>query len=316
MKNNEGTFHWLTSAQGHAEQRDYPMREDSLILAMTDLVLHPPYEQNALHSHNCMEIGLCLNGRGAIGMEGRAPQPYGSGTVLIIPQGARHSQQIDRYSDDRWLYIAVNQQRLLRETTPSCRTALEEMLHWHGGGLMVEDEAARGDIAWLIERMFDIKCMTPGDASAELEAIMLLVLMRASRKTPGQSLPREREPISRSPIEPALLYIAEQYRSEIKIAQLARSCAMSESYFRKIFSQVVGMPPIEYLNRYRIERAEQMLAREGAKSISHVAEECGFSSIATFNRNFLRYIGRNPTMVKKENAHHKANKADEIVQNG
>lgn len=316
MKSNEAAFHWLASAHGNAQQRDYPMRENSLVLAMTDILFHPPYGQDAMHSHNCMEIGLCLMGTGGVYMEGSAPLPYKPGTVIIIPQGARHSQQLEGMTQNRWLYVAVDQQRLAQETTSSCRAALERMMNAHGRGLIIEEESARSDIAWLIERMFDIKCDALEESAAELEAIVLLILMRAMRGNQAQNRPAQREPLSMSPIEPALLYIAEQYRSEIKIAQLARSCAMSESYFRKNFVQVMGVTPTEYLNRYRIERAQYMLAKEGEVSISHVAEKCGFSSIATFNRNFLRYIGQNPTTMKRENAQRRANEQGKIVQNG
>ena len=103
------------------------------------------------------------------------------------------------------------------------------------------------------------------------------------------------------PVEPALLYIAEQYHTEIKVAQLARSCAMSESHFRKVFGQILGVSPVEYLNRYRIERAVHMLRMQEDMSVSRVAEACGFTSIATFNRNFLRYAGKKPTDMKKQN---------------
>lgn len=316
MKSNEAAFHWLASAHGNAEQRDYPIREESLILAMTDMVFHPPFGRDTMHSHNCMEIGLCLCGEGTIYIEGKAPLPYKTGAVLIIPEGVRHCQQFARQSENRWLYIAADQRRLAREAMPNCRVALARMLSLHGCGVLLGDEAMRSDIAWLIERMFDIKCMAPEEATAELEALVMLILMRISRESAAQELPPRQEPLSHSPIEPALLYIAERYRDEIKVGQLARSCAMSESYFRKIFLQEMGVSPMEYLNRYRIRRAENMLLRRGEMAISHVAEECGFTSMATFNRNFQRYVGQNPTEVKRENAHKRENDADKIVQNG
>ena len=75
---------------------------------------------------------------------------------------------------------------------------------------------------------------------------------------------------------------------------MARSCSMSESYFRKVFAQLTGVAPLEYVNRYRIHRAVNLLhlTRE---SVQNIAGRCGFSSIAAFNRNFKRYAGSSPS---------------------
>ena len=84
MKSNESAFHWLTPVQGNSEQRDYPMRDSTIILAMTDLILYPPYAADQSHVHNCMEIGVCLEGRGTISMEGQPKRMFEAGTVIVV----------------------------------------------------------------------------------------------------------------------------------------------------------------------------------------------------------------------------------------
>ena len=303
MRSNEAAFEWLMPMNGNAERRDYPMGDDSIIQAMTDVIWSPPYPQDGEHSHNCMEIGLCVSGSGMILREGLDPVPFKAGTVIIMPEGARHSQHNEGLPMTRWRYIAADQKRLLRDAMPNCREALAQLLVRGGAGICLSDENMQSDIAWLIERMFDIKCRTAQEYTAELEAILLLILMRLSRGIETASLLFEQEQIPRNPVEPALLYISEQYHNEIKVAQMARSCAMSESYFRKVFVLTMGETPVEYLNRYRIDRAVHMIRASGNMSFSRIAEACGFSSIATFNRNVLRYTGQNPSEMKKENAH-------------
>ena len=78
----------------------------------------------------------------------------------------------------------------------------------------------------------------------------------------------------------------------------------------------MGETPVEYLNRYRIYRAVHMLQVETGETISHIAEKCGFTSIATFNRNFLRYVGQSPTEMKRENLYKRESDGVKIVQNG
>ena len=42
-------------------------------------------------------------------------------------------------------------------------------------------------------------------------------------------------------LEPALLYVSRHYAEEILVEQMARSCMMSESHFRRIFTAMVGV---------------------------------------------------------------------------
>ena len=300
MRSNENAFEWLIPTQSNSERRNYAVREESCILSMTDLIYYPPYGRDEMHSHNCMEIGLCVAGSGMIQMEGQGARPFKPGTVIVIPEGAHHSQQEEGIPLTRWRYIAVDQRRLLSEAMPSCRTVLKEVLESGKLGIYLEEESGRSDAAWLIERMFDIKCVSAQESTAELEAILLVILMRISRKLGTDNILPETPRQVLNPVEPALLYIAEQYHSEIKVAQLARSCAMSESYFRKVFLENMGVTPVEYLNKYRIERAAYLLRTRVEMPISRVAEGCGFPSIATFNRNFIRYVGQSPSEMRKE----------------
>ncbi len=315
MRSNESVFHWLTPT-GNAEERDYPMREDSLILAMTDFLWSPPYMQDRDHTHNCMEIGLCLSGEGTIRIGGQPEQPCTPGTVVLVPEGVRHCQQMMGEETTRWRYIAVDEARLLRETTPRCRDAVSRLIALASarGVILRAQEKMAEDVVWLIQKMFEIKCGYAHEATAQLEAMLLLILTRIEREPQGERSQFGSQLLTTKPIEPALLYIAEQYHTEIKVAQLARSCAMSESHFRKMFVQLMGETPVEYLNRYRIYRAVHLLHVQADASISHIAEACGFASIATFNRNFHRYTGQNPSEMRK-NAQYREFDAGEIVQN-
>ena len=49
-------------ADPHQTQRDYALRGTPLV-GLLDNPMYPPYVLDALHSHNCMEIGFCQIGR-------------------------------------------------------------------------------------------------------------------------------------------------------------------------------------------------------------------------------------------------------------
>ena len=62
---------------------------------------------------------------------------------------------------------------------------------------------------------------------------------------------------------------------------------VSISKCSKMFKKYVQMSPIDFLNNYRLEVSSKQL-KETTKSISEIAQDCGFSQQSYFNRLFLR----------------------------
>ena len=101
----------------------------------------------------------------------------------------------------------------------------------------------------------------------------------------------------RPQILPALTYIEEHYRSDIRAAELAKQCGLSEPHFRRVFREYVSMPPIDYLNSVRIREACRMMDRRDCP-MDLVAAECGFSTVSSFTRNFKKFLGTTPYQWK------------------
>ena len=95
-------------------------------------------------------------------------------------------------------------------------------------------------------------------------------------------------------IAPALTYIDEFYMENFSIRDLADVCSMSESHFRRVFRELVGMGPLDYLNRTRITKACSLL-RMTDDSILTISEKVGFGSMSSFNRHFYEVIGTPPS---------------------
>lgn len=75
--------------------------------------------------------------------------------------------------------------------------------------------------------------------------------------------------------------------------RLAREVAMSRSSFAERFTAYVGVPPMQYLARWRLQLAARMLTT-GAVSVAQAAEAVGYGSEAAFNRAFKREVGQAP----------------------
>jgi len=77
------------------------------------------------------------------------------------------------------------------------------------------------------------------------------------------------------------------------VDELGREVGLSRSALAERFASLVGEPPIQYLTRWRLALAAQML-RSRAETIGRVAEHAGYESDAAFGRAFKREFGMAP----------------------
>ncbi|HYS49930.1 MAG TPA: AraC family transcriptional regulator [Xanthobacteraceae bacterium] len=91
----------------------------------------------------------------------------------------------------------------------------------------------------------------------------------------------------------ALRRIEAQAHEPLALADLARETAMAPYHFLRVFRQVVGMTPHQFVLRTRLHRAAVRLRRSD-EPISAIAFDAGFNDLSTFNRRFRRIMGTSP----------------------
>ncbi|MBW8745491.1 MAG: transcriptional regulator FtrA [Sphingomonas sp.] len=79
-----------------------------------------------------------------------------------------------------------------------------------------------------------------------------------------------------------------------RIADLARSAAMSERTFLRRFAEATGTTPGEWLIAARVDLAKQQL-EAGLRPIEAVATAAGFASVDTLRHHFRRRVGLSPS---------------------
>ncbi len=74
---------------------------------------------------------------------------------------------------------------------------------------------------------------------------------------------------------------------------LASSVGVSRSRLAELFVEAVGIPPMQYLARWRIQVATRALVETDAK-VEGIASDVGYRSAAAFGRAFKRFVGLSP----------------------
>jgi YesN/AraC family two-component response regulator len=95
-------------------------------------------------------------------------------------------------------------------------------------------------------------------------------------------------------VRQAMAFIHEHYGEPITREDLATFVSVSPGYLTRCFHEEIGLTPITYLNRYRINQAKDLLER-GDNTITEVAFSVGFSNSNYFGRVFRREVGASPS---------------------
>ncbi len=88
-------------------------------------------------------------------------------------------------------------------------------------------------------------------------------------------------------------YMKDHFDEEITLAEMVHLSAMSKTCFCSIFTAITGTSFKEYLNRYRIERAAELIT--AGEKVSVAGSYCGYGDFSTFYRNFKKYMGMAPS---------------------
>ncbi|MDQ4045389.1 MAG: AraC family transcriptional regulator [Chloroflexota bacterium] len=91
-----------------------------------------------------------------------------------------------------------------------------------------------------------------------------------------------------------LVHIEDHLDDPLPLAQLAAVAGFSPHHFHRIFQNVTGEAPKEYLRRLRLERAVARL-KVSPDNVLQIALEAGFKTHETFTRAFTRRFGINPS---------------------
>ena len=96
-------------------------------------------------------------------------------------------------------------------------------------------------------------------------------------------------------------YIDKNYSENLNSDNVSAALSYNQSYFCRLFKKHFNCSFGEYLNIYRIKKAEELLANQELK-VSDVAYSVGFNNLSYFSKVFLALTGSTPSEYRKKTA--------------
>lgn len=94
------------------------------------------------------------------------------------------------------------------------------------------------------------------------------------------------------------LYLQTHIYENVSLEELAQRFFMSRSYLTRSFRNVTGFSVVEYMTYIRIQKAQEFL-KASDRSITEIADLCGFGNITYFEKVFKATTGQTPVQYRK-----------------
>ena len=252
-----------------------------------------------LHFHNYPELGICLEGSGVFVVEGKI-LPFQGGDIIYIARNERHLAQSLQGTVSRWHWIYFDLEKLLYPALMD--SGIADLSHL--SGRQFKNLISSGEYPELcssVRKILDVWQENSPFMKEKLHA--LLTLFAANMKEEFKNNLKNESVINPEPdlihrLDKALETISRRYMEPLKITELAATCNMSPTHFRRLFNESFGKSPRDYLNQMRISMAMAELLRSN-KPVAEIAFSCGFDTLSSFNRQFKSQNGLSPRIFRK-----------------
>lgn len=233
--------------------------------------------------HKTFEIYLLLKGDCWYFIDKKSHR-LSAGDIALIPAGVIHGTSYETPTSSRIViscpesFLPESARDVILQTPhflrdESCEEALHQIFY------TILEEYEKQDKHWL--EMVRAK-------TAEL----FLIIARASRNKPQ---PKPEGAV----IEKAAEYIRQHYMDAITLQAVAKHCFVSREHLSRIFKKETGFGFNEYINVFRMQKANFLLTEDPHRRVAQVAAQCGFNDSNYFSKQYKKHFGIAPTKTKK-----------------
>ena len=252
-----------------------------------------PDNENMIHHHDFFEISIILQGESLylIDNEWRTVR---SGDILLFNPCVDHAEKqlLNTYSHQ--LHIGIRNFKLhglAQNHFPTTQSLLS----------MQDSQLKIFDKAWQLIEEFNQQQTNFNLMGKALVMEMMILILRSLEKKERLSDETQASQNDRmhQVVQLIMTYMENNYAKDISIEQLATLYYVSPTYLSKIFKDLTGFSPINYLIQIRLKKAHELLTTDDL-TVKEVAKAVGYEDAYHFSKSFKKHFGTSPSLVKKQ----------------
>ncbi|MBN8218413.1 MAG: helix-turn-helix domain-containing protein [Spirochaetes bacterium] len=251
------------------------------------------------HGHDFIELTYIFEGTGTQKADGELTRVTAR-QMLLLPPGSSHEFVAVRGRRHRQASIAIYPEFFSAHGTPRAMELIDGMLD--GGSRLITLPA---DLASDVEESIDTVLREFIFRIGRYERVIALEMERLFinlERARGEA-PAVLERYHQTPpvVYAALTRIESLFYSIESLEDLVPAGELSKKHFIALFKRHLGLTPIQYLIRVRLEKCCGALATSGVP-ITEAAHQCGFNDLGYFNLQFKAHTGMSPREFRKRSA--------------
>ncbi|MBR3894239.1 MAG: helix-turn-helix domain-containing protein [Clostridia bacterium] len=253
-----------------------------------------------LHYHDVLELGVCLSGSGRY-LTPNGETPFRAGDVQVIMPFHPHYNVADE-GGSLWAFVDVDLPRIHSphiSADPAYFLELVRKLSVSGiytEGCNPETVSSVRGIVRLMRTEGAGESPVLDLIVAKLQALLLELSMLGGNENDSVEIEKKS-----SAILPAIRAASKavEFGEKISVCEMASACFMSDSYFRKLFGEVMGESPKKYLLHLQTQKAAALLVTTDL-SVGEIAEQTCAEDFSTFYRRFVKVYGVSPDAYRRD----------------
>lgn len=233
-----------------------------------------------MHAHQCIELFYVVSGRGDFLVE-ETGFPVEPNDIVIINPNVQHTETAVANNPMEYIVAGIEGGAfLLSGSTDSryCRFACGQ----DGGEIL-------GMFREMLQELMDKK-QYHGILAKNILENLSIKLLRQRLVTQQQRMPTRKSSRECAKVRH---YIDDHFKENITLVMLSELAHINKYYLVHAFTQEMGVSPINYLIKKRVEESRHMLLNTDY-SISEISQILGFSSPSYFSQSFSRLSNMSP----------------------
>ena len=253
----------------------------------------PAKDITFMHCHNCCELGIVIKGNGLFTVENKV-YSVSVDDIIFIPKDTKHySKSLDPDNKARCRFIYFDAERLLDVIGISDKDKITELLSRSKSAqpILNARDVQYGALRRFVDEVFD---NSGGDLSL-CGVYFYEYLLKLKNDEPIKT-----NTTHDSAMENVVRYMTLHYGEDITTEQLAKLCFLSKSQLNRRFTAAYGISPIQWLNRFRVYSAKELL-KNTDYPITEISVKSGFKNTSDLYRHFKSRFGVSPKQYRSSN---------------